>query len=243
MRKTENAENIENTGKIKKKQSTIMTIRRKQIIEAAIQTLNEMGYLNTSLNQIAQRAGVSQALISYHFKDKLDLMEHTLGTLMENLADYIKEEIASRPCPVEKLHAYITANLVYYQTYPERNKALVEILFNAQTNIPHHQRHKGTQEPLLLQLQQILREGQAAGKFVDFRAQTMTNAIHGAIGEHLKNAALGTAIDAQEYAKELIGIFDQSVMKQPPLVCHNLSCNERSQSTELDADASSEPQE
>ncbi|GAB2696554.1 TetR family transcriptional regulator [Paenibacillus thermoaerophilus] len=73
------------------KQSFIAKARRAQIIDAAIATLDEIGYVNTSLAQIAKRAGISTALISYHFKDKNDLMDHTLMTLLHDEASYVME--------------------------------------------------------------------------------------------------------------------------------------------------------
>jgi hypothetical protein len=65
---------MKNIDKEETKQSFIAEARRAQIIEAAIRTLDEIGYVQASLAQIAKRAGISTALISYHFSDKDDLM-------------------------------------------------------------------------------------------------------------------------------------------------------------------------
>ena len=46
------------------RQSFIAEARREQIIEATIATLDEIGYVNASLAQIAKRAGISTPLIS-----------------------------------------------------------------------------------------------------------------------------------------------------------------------------------
>jgi AcrR family transcriptional regulator len=45
--------------------------RRTQIVTAAIETIAELGYAQTSFTQIAKRAGLSgTSLISYHFTGK-----------------------------------------------------------------------------------------------------------------------------------------------------------------------------
>lgn len=79
----------------KEKQTFIAEARRKQIMEAAIKTLDEIGFVKASLTQIAKRAGISTALISYHFKDKFDLMNHLLVKLMEDSISFILKKNSS----------------------------------------------------------------------------------------------------------------------------------------------------
>lgn len=47
--------------------ATKQTERREQIIEAAIDSLKEVGYAGTSIREIARRGGFNSALISYYF--------------------------------------------------------------------------------------------------------------------------------------------------------------------------------
>ncbi|WP_150821088.1 TetR/AcrR family transcriptional regulator, partial [Streptococcus pneumoniae] len=58
--------------------SFIAEARREQIILACIDTLEEVGYNNLSLTKVAKKAKISTGLISYHFNDKLYLMNRTL---------------------------------------------------------------------------------------------------------------------------------------------------------------------
>ncbi|MEQ6854825.1 TetR family transcriptional regulator [Lysinibacillus capsici] len=51
------------------KNTFIQEARKQQIIEATIATLDDIGYVKASLAQIAKRASISTALISYHFVD------------------------------------------------------------------------------------------------------------------------------------------------------------------------------
>lgn len=52
----------------------IADTRREQMMDATIETLNEIGYKKVSLSKIAKRAGISTGLISYHFSGKDDLI-------------------------------------------------------------------------------------------------------------------------------------------------------------------------
>src|SRR5690625_5028884 len=100
---------MKESQKNEEKQSFIAEARREQIVEAAIKTLDEIGYVNTSLAQIAKRARISTALISYHFTDKNDLMNHVLMKLLEGSTSYILERVRQERAPYEKLHTFIVA--------------------------------------------------------------------------------------------------------------------------------------
>ena len=101
----------------KGKLSFIQEARREQIIQAAIETLGEIGYVKASLSKIAKKAGISTALISYHFRDKEDLMYHVLMKLMGDLSAYVLERVHKKTTPLDKLHAFIEASLAYFSFF------------------------------------------------------------------------------------------------------------------------------
>ncbi len=45
-------------------------IRRRQLIDATLEAINEVGMHDATIAQIARRAGVSTGNISHYFKDK-----------------------------------------------------------------------------------------------------------------------------------------------------------------------------
>ncbi|TGE35563.1 TetR/AcrR family transcriptional regulator [Desulfosporosinus fructosivorans] len=202
--------------KAEEKQSFIGDARRAQIVDAAITTLDDIGFVNASLAQIAKRAGISTALISYHFRDKNDLMDHTLITLLESSTSYVLERTKAEKTEHEKLHAYISSSLAYQGTHSKHNTALLEIIFNARTpdNIPYYKLSDDEEEPVILELKQILLDGQTKGEFGQFNVHVMASAITGAIGEYmlLANPNITTKIDLESYSAELVKIFDKAIM-------------------------------
>lgn len=70
-----------------------------QIVDAAIKTLDEIGYIHASMAQIAKKAEISTALISYHFKDKNDLMDYTLTQLLSDMSSYVLERTQTATTP------------------------------------------------------------------------------------------------------------------------------------------------
>jgi TetR/AcrR family transcriptional regulator, transcriptional repressor of bet genes len=199
--------------KQQEKQSFIAEARRAQIIDAAIKTLDEIGYVQASLAQIAKRAGISTALISYHFADKDDLMNHVLLSLLEQQTSYVLEKVRQHNTPQERLDAFILASLAYQGTHPAHNAALLEIIFNARTpeKIPYYKLSDDNEEPLLQELQQILHDGQEKAVFGSFNIDVMSSVVQGAIGEYMLSTAVTKKIDLETYSSELIRIVRQAV--------------------------------
>lgn len=192
----------------------IANARRTQIFHAAIRTLDEIGYVRASLAQIAKRAQISTALISYHFKDKEELMNYTLATLLSNTITFVLEHTNTAQSARAKLQAYIVAHLMYQDTHQDAYHALVEIIFNARTpdNVPYYRLNNEEDDPLRRELQDILRYGQQRGEFRHFPIAVMVTAIQGAIGEYWVNPHLAITINAVAYAEELVHLFERAVL-------------------------------
>jgi AcrR family transcriptional regulator len=71
------------------------TDRRAQIIQAAIESLKEVGYAGTTIREIARRGGFNSALISYHFgglhKLLLAALDHSSEIRMRRYTQAIDE--------------------------------------------------------------------------------------------------------------------------------------------------------
>ncbi|GIO05365.1 TetR family transcriptional regulator [Brevibacillus reuszeri] len=205
---------MKDANKEKGRQSFIAEARREQIIEAAIKTLDEIGYVKASLAQIAKNADISTGLISYHFSDKSDLMNHLLTNLLERSTTYILERVGKEVTPQKKLNAFILASLAYQGTHRERNIALLEIIFNARTpdNVPYYKLSDYQEDLIMIELRQILYDGQKQGVFGEFNVDVMSNLIQGAIGEYMLNNSITKKVDLETYSRELTKIIEKTVL-------------------------------
>src|SRR6516165_5100511 len=61
----------------------IGSIRREQIIEAAVAIIAEQGLQNLSLSEIEQRAGMSRGQLTYYFPTKEDILLAVFDRLLE----------------------------------------------------------------------------------------------------------------------------------------------------------------
>lgn len=63
-------------------------LKRKKIIEATIECINETGIENTTIRRIAEKAEMNSAAISYYFDNKDRLIETALETTLNNAFDW-----------------------------------------------------------------------------------------------------------------------------------------------------------
>jgi betaine-aldehyde dehydrogenase len=85
--------------------------RRRQLIEVTIDSLAEVGYVGSTLAQIAQRAGVSPGLVAHYFDDKDGLLEATFRTLARGIGDRMRERLRRARTPRGRVQAVIDTNL------------------------------------------------------------------------------------------------------------------------------------
>ena len=85
--------------------------RRAQLIEVTIDSLADVGYVGTTLAQIASRADVSAGLVAHYFGDKDGLLEATFRSLARVVAVRMRERFALADTPRARVQAVIDANL------------------------------------------------------------------------------------------------------------------------------------
>ncbi|WP_374375151.1 transcriptional regulator BetI [Dongia sp.] len=94
-------------------------IRRRQLIEATIASIHEIGFAESSLSRISAKAGVSTGIIHHYFKNKADLMEATLRHLGISLRLSVVRRLQKARSPTERLLAVIDGNIGTDQFTPQ----------------------------------------------------------------------------------------------------------------------------
>ena len=140
--------------------------RRKQIIGCAIEILAERGYSGASLAAIAERAGVSKGVISYHFAGKAELLEQVARAVYAAGAQYMQPRIQAEQTAAAMLAAYLRANLEFIRDHPQHMRAIAEIILNVRSGDGVLRLAGGREgiETVLDSVQSILRKGQQDGE-------------------------------------------------------------------------------
>ncbi len=120
-------------------------IRRRQLIDATLEAINEVGMHDATIAQIARRAGVSTGIISHYFKDKNGLLEATMRDITGQLRDAVLSRLRALPnaSAEQRLQAIVGGNFDETQTSSAAMKAWLAFWASSM-----HQ-------PMLYRLQQV----------------------------------------------------------------------------------------
>jgi betaine-aldehyde dehydrogenase len=91
--------------------ASIEDTRRHQLVEVTIDSLAELGYVGTTLAQIAVRAGVSPGLVAHYFGDKDGLLDAAFRSLARRVGDQVRARLRQVSTPRGRIQAVIDANL------------------------------------------------------------------------------------------------------------------------------------
>src|SRR3569623_1976364 len=86
-------------------------IRRRQLIDATIASIHEVGFAESSLSRISAKAGVSTGIVHHYFEDKAELLESTLRALGTSLRLSVVRRQDSARTPTERMQAVLDGNL------------------------------------------------------------------------------------------------------------------------------------
>ncbi|MBD8892246.1 transcriptional regulator BetI [Roseibium litorale] len=111
----------------------IEVIRRKSLIEATVDAIHERGFCDVTVAQIAKRAGVSPALAHHYFGSKDQLLAATMGHLLKDLSDGVRQRLAKAETPRERISAIIDGNFAPAQFRPSVIAAWLAFYAQART--------------------------------------------------------------------------------------------------------------
>lgn len=113
--------------------------RRRELADAALQTLSELGYARTSLREIAQNSAFSHGVLHYYFRDKVDLITYCVRRYKAVCVQRYDEIVADAHTPdglatgfADAMVATLVADAAMHRLwYDLRSQALFEESFRA----------------------------------------------------------------------------------------------------------------
>lgn len=202
----------ENRQDDQRKRSFIEQARRAQIITAAIETIAGHGYTNASLARIAQHAGISKGVISYHFAGKEELMDQVVEQIYSAIVEEVVPRVGRTPGPREALREHIIAVGEYIHGHWTEVMALGEIFNGLRTPKGWPKYGVRASEPIYESLQVYFQTGQDRGVFRQFdtkvMAVTLQSSLDGAFGYWVANPDH----DLRAHIAELATLMDRAVL-------------------------------
>lgn len=102
-------------------------LTRAQLLEAALQCFSEKGYVGTTLDDIAQRAGTTRGAIHWHFGNKAQLFNALIREHYARASTIFQAAFAPGDSPLQQLRRF----LIRWITYAEENsdfRAILELV-------------------------------------------------------------------------------------------------------------------
>lgn len=103
--------------------------RRRQLLDVALEVFSANGFHQTTMNQVAEAAGVTKPVLYQHFRSKRALYGEVLADLGATLEEAIGKATSTATSPRNQVRAGFTA---YFRFVVERRDAL-QLLFGAGT--------------------------------------------------------------------------------------------------------------
>lgn len=206
----------ENNPSGQKQPSFIKEARRAQIIESAIETFTELGYANTSLAHIAERAGISKGVISYHFAGKTELMEQIVEQVYLDIARFVVPRTEKETTASGALRANIRAVAAYMRGHRAQLLALGEIFNNLRAPDGRPRYGVAFNEPIYEGREALFRRGQRSGEFRSFDPRVMSITVQAAIDDMFAYWVTYPDHDLEAHADELADLFEHAARAEPP---------------------------
>ena len=108
------------------KQEVLRSFMETTIAQAAKEIFAERGYQRATLEDIAQRAGISKATIYLYYRNKDDLFLHVVEELVNTAMAAAAQEAATTEPPLEKLYGMVRSKVEFY----EREREFFRIYLN-----------------------------------------------------------------------------------------------------------------
>lgn len=180
--------------------------RRAQLLKAAIDTVNEVGYPHASLAAIAQRASVAKSAIAYYFTSKDALLMHLVDHVFGELYALLEQAVSAKADPQAQLRAYAETYLDYVDSHRAEITAGVEILVSHRTpeGIPLYL--TGTEEDSAL-LRGILETGMRQGVFRRMQMRTAVSLVESLLDLSSTELQRDLTSDLGELKQEIITVL------------------------------------
>jgi TetR/AcrR family fatty acid metabolism transcriptional regulator len=199
----------DDSGTTPDKGTFTQTARRAQLVGCAIDALAEVGYQQTTVAEVARRAGVSKGVVTYYFPARDDLVWAVVAAVFASVGEHVGSRLGEGP-PGRFVTTYLEAWVDYYRAYRREMMAIAEIWtsFRDASGRPHLDARTLGQERALVEA--ALAAGQAEGTLGDFSPRVMAVTLKAALDGLLAQLAMEPDLDLDAYRDELVALFDRA---------------------------------
>lgn len=200
----------ENLSEGQKPRSFIEQARRAQIIEAAVAVVAEQGYARASLARIAEHAGISKGVVTYHFSGKDEILHEVVTRFFNRGWEFMAARIDQQPSAVGQVRAWISAEIEFFGQHRTEFLAMSEIMQNHRGADGSHA-FAGELAEETTGLAEVLAAGQRAGELRDFDPHSVARILSHCVNGVLGAWAINPAVDLTSEAETLLDFASHAI--------------------------------
>lgn len=99
--------------------------RKEQIFAVGAKLFAEKGYERTTLQEVADRLGVTKPALYYYLDSKQELLYEIMSFVMDSVLEQIIHIVESKKTPLGKLEALITSYIAFFTAHPDALTVMV----------------------------------------------------------------------------------------------------------------------
>lgn len=186
--------------------------RRRQIVAATIEVLAEGGVRGATFARIAERAGISPSLISYHFASKAELLRVVVTDIIGDIDHVLEAELADVASHRAALRILIEAQVRYFAEHAAAVLALGHLSRAGEPGVG--ELLVSHRDASLRELESLFVEGQRTGDFASFPTRPMAVTLLAALDAVPGELLTDPEADPNAYGPALADIFDAAVRRR-----------------------------
>jgi TetR/AcrR family transcriptional regulator len=188
------------------KQEILRNFMERTIAQSAKEVFAERGYQRATLEEIAQRAGMSKATIYLYYRNKDDLFLHVVEDLVNRAIAATAQEATTARSPLEKLYDMVRSKVEFY----EQERAFFRIYLNEKQGLevapktPHKQAIRDMYLQGVQTLADVVQEGISAGVLRPLESRRLALFLQEMISTVVEQRILGQLDTSVEADVELV---------------------------------------
>lgn len=156
-----------------------MNSKQEQIFTAAIEKFSQKGSTNTTMQEIANEAGVGKGTLYRYFNNKEDLVCSLIKYGINKMTNKVKETVEDIQDPVKKLEIVIETQLEFHNQHRDFCKFLTREIWGYQSKFEEHIKEIRTNNTFLIE--DIIKQGIAEEKLKGINAELGAVSLSGMI--------------------------------------------------------------
>lgn len=149
-----------------------------KIVLAAIRSFAMFGDKGTTFQSIADLAGVSQPLVSKHFKSRDAVLPAAIDQFLLETRQLTTKAMAEVTLPTEKIKTYIQISIQMFRKHPDLFKIYLLLHYYAGFDSKYQEINTEIKKVAVDRITVIIQDGIKKGDFKDTNARLMAKVIH-----------------------------------------------------------------